>query len=352
LADDDDLSQTFNRPFRKLPAQSFFLHVAVRQTDDDIIRLTALYLALNFSPNVPGNVCRWRIMIVNLAVDQVIGFLWSRHHGVLQDGISASGQQLSGVVLSLDGASCRLVIIAADGRPLARSRLDNAWPGRLRQRRGDDVAGGVRGDWCAGGVGQAKNLGRVGFQPLLDAFGRKAAKLAQPTLDSGELVDRKTIAFALWPFGPNQELKCTTFTNSLIDYLFDICPRALWVHENRPNFLMIRQGKDIIVEAASRSVTFGFDGFHPRDTETRVGKIVIECKKLISRQAHVLCTVQGFLHKCPHLLFHAYSNGRMISCGSFSDARNGTFLLLTATTSPSGFKITQCLSRPVSKVIS
>ena len=125
-------------------------------------------------------------MIINLAIDQVIGLLWPRHHGVLQDVITAPGQQLGGFVLSPDGASCRLVIIAADGRWLARSRLDNAWPGRLRQRRGDDVAGGVGGDWCAGGVGQAKHLGRVGFQPLLDAFGRKAGKLPQPPLIFGQ----------------------------------------------------------------------------------------------------------------------------------------------------------------------
>jgi len=48
------------------------------------------------------------------------------------------------------------------------------------------------------------------------------------------------------------------------------------------------------------------------------------------------------MHEGLHLVFHGYSSGRINSCRSFSGARNGTFLLLTATTSPSEFNITQC----------
>ena len=65
-------------------------------------------------------------------------------------------------------------------------RLDNVRPRFIRDRRGDDVAGRIfdRGRTRVGR--KAKHLGRVGFQPLVDAFRREAWKLTQAPLALGE----------------------------------------------------------------------------------------------------------------------------------------------------------------------
>ena len=82
-------------------------------------------------------------MIVNLAVDQIIGLLRPRHQWVLHDVKAASGKKLSGLVLALNGTTGRIVIVGADRRRLTGSHLDNVRPHLIRDRRGDDVAGGI-----------------------------------------------------------------------------------------------------------------------------------------------------------------------------------------------------------------
>jgi len=73
-------------------------------------------------------------------------------------------------------------IPARGGERLIPTCLDNVRPRFIRDRRGDDVAGRVFGGGRPGVVRQAKNLGRVGFQPLFDAFWREAGKLPEASV--------------------------------------------------------------------------------------------------------------------------------------------------------------------------
>jgi hypothetical protein len=77
-------------------------------------------------------------------------------------------------------------IPAGGGERLIPTSLDNVRPRFIRDRRGDDVAGRIFDRGRSSVVRQAKHLGRVGFQPLPDAFRRKARKLPQPPLIFGQ----------------------------------------------------------------------------------------------------------------------------------------------------------------------
>lgn len=57
---------------------------------------------------------------------------------------------------------------------------------RFRNRGRDDVAGRVFRGRRSGVVRQAKDLGRVSFQPLLDPFGRETRKLPEPSFIFGQ----------------------------------------------------------------------------------------------------------------------------------------------------------------------
>lgn len=77
-------------------------------------------------------------------------------------------------------------IPAGGGERLIPTSLDNVRPRFIRDRSGDDVAGRVFGGGRSCVVRQAKDLGRVGFQPLLDAFGRETGKLPEASFIFGQ----------------------------------------------------------------------------------------------------------------------------------------------------------------------
>lgn len=77
-------------------------------------------------------------------------------------------------------------IPARGGEGLIPTCLDDIRPGHVGDRCGDDVAGRIFDRGRIRVVRQAKHLGRVGFQPLLDASGRKTRKLPEASLIFGQ----------------------------------------------------------------------------------------------------------------------------------------------------------------------
>lgn len=73
-------------------------------------------------------------------------------------------------------------IPAGGGEGLIPTCLDNVRTCRVGDRRGDDIPGQIFDGGRTRVVRQTKDLGRVGFQPLLDAFRREAWKLPEASV--------------------------------------------------------------------------------------------------------------------------------------------------------------------------